>query len=199
MIAANYNSKHPVLGILTNLVNRFILAYIKKVDNTDSQVDQAGPAKKPKTNQCEIEIFDTAQVSLDDGCDYAFKNPREFACLLISYWLSKCSTDKNFDNKENPTRFNNVDPYDVNYFYPFYTTLEHLRGLFDTPNKNNDEDFQMFLEQMNAVCESKAERAAFIRDRLLSEFSSYYDRFESRAIEHQDIESRTIKHNSMYS
>lgn len=48
----------------------------------------------------------------------------------------------------------------------------------------------MFFEQMNAVCETVNKKAEFIRDRILSEFSSLFGRFESPAID--------FKYDSMY-
>lgn len=154
-----------MLAIHTNLVDRFILAYIKEAENfEDSRQNQAETAKK----RFNIEIFDTADVSDKDSCDYAVKKPLEFACLLISNWLSKCSIDTNFESY-----IKDLDPYDVYYFGPLYNTMKRLRDFFDSSN-NNDKDrvCKDFFEQMNSVCETRAEKAAFIRDRFLSELSS---------------------------
>lgn len=182
LIAANYTSRHPVLGILTNLVDRFILAYITEVDNSKNrQQNQTETANKRKSRY-NVAIFDT-QDCLFAG--YPSHKRLEFACLIISNWLSKCSFDINFDRNDHVLV---QDPYDVEFFDPLFKTCESLRDFFHSSNKDEkDEYFQNFLEQMNAVCESQAEKAMFIRDRFLSEFSCY-----------NLTESPDFKHNSMY-
>lgn len=77
MIATSYVSKHPVLGFLTNLTDRFIIGKIKAPgkegdaaqEHTDTD-DEASTSKRRKVNAPKkgysIEIFDTAQVSEGD-------------------------------------------------------------------------------------------------------------------------------------
>lgn len=180
-----------MLGVLTNLSERFILAYIKEAkeyDDNESQstssashLDLPSPYKKRKRNSCYIEIFDTSNVTNNQYSALKSIKPIDFACLFISYWLSNCSTKELFNVQTNREQREKQDPYNWTYFSSFYNSQEHLREIFDKANKNGDENLGMFLEQMNAVCETVGERAEFIRNKLLSEFSSF-GRFESPAI-----------------
>lgn len=97
MIAFNFKSSHPVLGFLTNLVDRFIIATIR-ANSTQVKVEEeehceATTSKKQKIEDepkrdFTLEIIDTDE----DNC----KNKLEMAILAIAYWLSQCSKDDDF-------------------------------------------------------------------------------------------------------
>lgn len=101
MIALNIESYHPVLGFLTNLVDRFIIATIR-ANSTQVKVEEeehceATTSKKQKIEDesnrgFTLEIFDTDEDTDEDNC----KNKFEIAILAIAYWLSQCSTNEGF-------------------------------------------------------------------------------------------------------
>lgn len=161
-----------MLGFLTNLVDRFIIARIIEVKNQEqADVSAAAAAtrstKKRKNIQYKfsMELFDT-----DIQNDQLVKIlPVDFACLTIANWLMKCSTDPNFDC-QNTKYTEGQDPYDLT---PFYTTNEHLCTLFNDPNTSYD-ILDEFKDRMHAVCETIEEKSQFIANHFNSEFQSLF-------------------------
>lgn len=143
MIAANYVSKHPVLGVLTNLSNHFILAYISET-KVEYENESTSTSKKRKKNSCSIEIFDTSKVTNRQFSMLQSLKPIDFVCLFISYWLCNCSTNELFDVDGLSTR--KQDPYNCRYFASFSNSQVHLREICD---KNSEQDLDIFLEQLN--------------------------------------------------
>lgn len=167
LIAINFVSFHPVIGVLTNLVDRFIVGRIRKLNNdANSRFNYV------------IETLDTNSINAtneddEENLKFASKRPIEYAFLVIIEWLWRCSGNKDFEASTYATK---------SFFQPYIEAQNYLVNIFDTESSNKSsliDDVRVEISVVNNIFEKRD----LLVSRLIPEIRAFLEPVEDEEIE----------------